>query len=141
IRVETFNSNLLFEPWTIRSKSKQGPLQVFTAFWNECLKQPAPTAPQAAPTEWKSPKRWPESLKLDDLELEPRIDWAKGLRASWNPGERGAEENLKTFLGERVEEYSTRRNFPDEAGTSRLSPHLHFGEISPRKIWHVIEKK
>jgi deoxyribodipyrimidine photo-lyase len=74
---------------------------------------------------------------LEDLELEPKIDWAAGMRAAWRPGEEGAQQELKRFLAG-VEGYASDRNYPSKPGTSRLSPHLHFGEISPREIWHSV---
>ena len=75
---------------------------------------------------------------MTDLGLEPTIDWAGGLRASWRPGEAGAAEQLNRFLDEALSEYPTGRDRPDRPGTSRLSPHLHFGEISVRQIWFAV---
>jgi deoxyribodipyrimidine photo-lyase len=75
------------------------------------------------------------SLSLDDFSLEPAIDWAKGLRATWQPGEAGARRILRRFLENALEDYPEERDFPSIQGTSRLSPHLHFGEISPCQIW------
>ena len=74
-------------------------------------------------------------LSIQALELLPKIDWADGLRESWQPGERGAQKLLKSFD---ALAYPRERDFPAVAGTSRLSPHLHFGEISPRQIWHAL---
>ncbi|MBS0244459.1 MAG: FAD-binding domain-containing protein, partial [Proteobacteria bacterium] len=62
--------------------------------------------------------------------------WAGGLRASWTPGERGAYARLEAFLTEAIGQYERMRDRPDVGGTSRLSPHLHFGEISPNVCWH-----
>jgi hypothetical protein len=70
------------------------------------------------------------------LGLEPKVDWAAGMRQMWRPGERGASQAMKAFLGRAIESYPTDRDRPDRGGTSRLSPHLHFGEISARRIWH-----
>jgi deoxyribodipyrimidine photo-lyase len=131
------NGSLLFEPGTVRTQNGT-PYQVFTAFWKACLKQPAPAAPEEAPAVIPAPPRWPKSLKLADLELEPKIDWAGGLRDHWQPGEVGAGEHLKRFLGEALDDYPTGRDRPDQRGTSRLSPHLHFGEISIRQVWAAI---
>jgi deoxyribodipyrimidine photo-lyase len=76
------------------------------------------------------------ALALDDLGLLPtRPDWAGGLRAAWTPGERAAARRLADFLDERVSDYADQRDFPAVEGTSTLSPHLAFGEISPRQIW------
>jgi deoxyribodipyrimidine photo-lyase len=73
------------------------------------------------------------------LELEPRIDWAAGFRAAWTPGEAGAQANLETFVRAILLNYDASRNQPAQPGTSRLSPHLHFGEISPRQIWQAVK--
>jgi deoxyribodipyrimidine photo-lyase len=72
------------------------------------------------------------------LDLEPKIDWATGIRATWTPGEAGAQRELRRFLRDDFERYASERNLPGKTGTSRLSPHLHFGEISPREVWHVL---
>ncbi|HLH01145.1 MAG TPA: deoxyribodipyrimidine photo-lyase [Bryobacteraceae bacterium] len=137
IRVQTFNSSLLFPPETIAKNDGQ-PFQVFTAFWKACLKQPAPPEPAAAPEKLLAPRHWPKSLPLQDLELEPKIDWAGGIRAAWTPGEQGAQNALRLYLDDGFAHYATGRNPPALRGTSRLSPHLHFGEISPRRIWHSL---
>ena len=137
VTVETFNAALLHEPWTIRNQSGK-PFQVFTPFWKNCLTLPGPSEPLRAPKHLATPPRWPKSLALEELELEPKINWAEGLRAAWQPGERGASANLKQFLVESFDHYATQRNRPDLSGTSRLSPHLHFGEIGPRQIWHAL---
>jgi deoxyribodipyrimidine photo-lyase len=70
--------------------------------------------------------------------LEPVIDWAAGFRQAWEPGERGALKQIKTFLNQRLQDYSASRDRPAEFGTSRLSPHLHFGEITPWRVWHAV---
>ena len=75
---------------------------------------------------------------LKSWHLEPRNpDWAGGLRESWTPGEASARTRLKQFLRS-IAGYAGDRDRPDREGTSRLSPHLRFGEISPRQIWHVM---
>jgi len=133
--VESFNAALLREPWTIQNQSGK-PFQVFTPFWRHCLAQPDPPEPLPAPKRLLALAKWPKSLPLEALELEPKIAWADGLRAAWQPGEAGARENLRKFLANAFENYAEQRNRPDVVGTSRLSPHLHFGEISPRQVWH-----
>jgi deoxyribodipyrimidine photo-lyase len=132
-----FNGALLHEPETIRNRSG-GPFRVFTPFWRHCLAQPDPSAPLPAPETLPSPRRWPVSLPLEALELLPRLSWAEGFRALWQPGETGAQARLEAFLAEGLRRYGEARNRPDLPGTSRLSPHLHFGEISARQVWHAV---
>jgi len=139
LEAESFNGALLNEPWTIQNQSGK-PFQVFTPFWRHCLSKPTPTQPLSAPRRIAAPTRWPKSLTLDALELEPRIKWAGGLRAAWQPGAAGAQAQIKRFLNEAASVYSEDRNRPDRPGTSRLSPHLHFGEITPRQIWHAVRR-
>jgi deoxyribodipyrimidine photo-lyase len=137
LRVESFNAGLLHEPWTVENKAKR-PFQVFTPFWRCCLAKEEPPVPTPAPDTLTAPKRWPGSLALSDLGLGPKPDWASGLRATWRPGEAGARERLERFVAKALAQYAEHRNRPDLEGTSSLSPHLHFGEISPRQIWHAI---
>lgn len=136
---ESFNAALLHEPWTIQNQSKK-PFQVFTPFWKHCLTKPDPAEPLPAPTNLPALSKWPKSLALDELELEPNINWADGLRAAWQPGEAGATANLSHFLTKSFDDYTDHRNRPDVVGTSRLSPYLHFGEISPRQVWHGLRR-
>jgi deoxyribodipyrimidine photo-lyase len=136
VRAETFPGGLLFEPWEILTKERQ-PFRVFGPFWKACLaRQPSP--PLLAPRLWPSPSRWPKSQPIESLELEPKIDWTAGFRQVWQPGERGAREQLEKFRQHALIGYVRGRNRPDDRGTSRLSPHLHFGEITPRQVWHEV---
>ncbi len=139
LAVESFNAALLHEPWTIQNRSKK-PFQVFTPFWKHCLEKSDPAEPLLAPKNIPSPSKWPRSLALDELELESKLNWTDGLRAAWQPGEAGAVASLHNFLSEAFVEYTDQRNRPDVNGTSRLSPHLHFGEISPRQVWHGLRQ-
>ena len=139
LAVQTLNAALLHEPWTIQNHNGK-PFQVFTPFWRNCLAQPDPVAPQTAPKHWPALPKWPKSLALGALELEPKLNWAEGMRAAWQPGEVGAAQSLRTFLANAFADYFELRNRPDVTGTSRLSPHLHFGEISPRQVWHGLKR-
>ena len=139
IEAKSFNANLLFEPWTI-STGQGGPYKVFTPFYRACLRGPEPARPQPAPRKLRAPQSWPRSLELGELGLEPSIDWAAGIRARFTPGERGADRALSRFLEAAVECYPDQRDRPDTAGTSSLSPHLHFGEIGPRAVWHALHE-
>ncbi len=139
LQIESFNAALLREPWSVQNQSGR-PFQVFTPFWKHCLNQPDPEEPLPAPKNLAAPAAWPKSLVLAELELEPKINWAGGLRAAWRSGEAGGQANLSRFLARALPDYSEQRNRPDIAGTSRFSPHLHFGEISPRQIWHDVRR-
>jgi deoxyribodipyrimidine photo-lyase len=134
---ESFNGSLLFEPTTIRNQSGQ-PFQIFTAFWRACLAEQTPPSSKNAPKRLPALKDWPCSLDLSELELEPAVDWASGFREVWQPGESGAARQLKRFLQEALVGYPVNRDMPGVAGTSRLSPHLHFGEISPGQVWRAV---
>jgi deoxyribodipyrimidine photo-lyase len=140
LEVESFNGALLHEPWTVQNQSGE-PFRVFTRFWKYCLTKPDAADPLPTPRRLIAPQSWPESLPLNALELEPKINWAEGIRDVWKPGTAGAHAQLKRFLPEAVGKYSSDRNRPDLLGTSRLSPHLHFGEITPRQIWHVVRRQ
>jgi deoxyribodipyrimidine photo-lyase len=140
VAVETFPGNLLFEPWQVLTKERK-PYRVFTPYWKACRAQGDPSPPISTPGRWKSPARWPKSLPIAALELEPKIDWAAGFRDVWTPGEHGATRQLERFRREALAKYVRGRDRPDSIGTSRLSPHLHFGEITPRQIWHALQHR
>jgi len=134
VRVESFNSALLHEPWEIENASGN-PFRVFTPFSRACLA--AKTAFTLAPRPGKipAPPKPVVSLPLAALELEPDRDWAAGFSREWKVGEAGAAAELERFLSKRVMDYPAARDMPGVPGTSRLSPYLHFGELSPRQIW------
>lgn len=140
LEAASFNAALLREPWAIQNRTGK-PFQVFTPFWKHCLALPDPAQPLPAPKQLKAPLKWPKSLPLSALELEPKINWADGLRTAWQPGESGATANLRRFITQAFDQYTDLRNRPDLLGTSRLSPHLHFGEISPRQVWHSLRQR
>ena len=138
IEVLSFNSALLHEPWTIQNKAGE-PFRVYSAFWRACLARGEPEVPLPAPESLKSFPT-PESDNLEDWALLPTMpSWAKGFDAAWEPGEQGARKRLAAFLDETVNRYKSERDRPDIASTSRLSPHLDFGEIGPRQIWHATQ--
>ncbi|MCG8503204.1 MAG: DNA photolyase family protein [Sphingomonadales bacterium] len=135
----------LFEGATLHSfdqiRTEQGlPYRVFTPFWRACLKAEPPARPLPSPRSIPAPAGWPASDKLESWRLTPaKPDWAGGLRETWEPGEAGAHARLARFLDTgRVGSYGEGRDFPAHEKTSRLSPHLHFGEISPRQVWHAV---
>jgi deoxyribodipyrimidine photo-lyase len=137
---QSFNAALLHEPWEVRNK-QGGPFQVFTPYWKSCLGMDPPASPEEAPAKIPAPPSWPKGRALAELKLEPKIDWAGGIRAAWTPGEAGAAAVLERFLTEDVQDYPDARDCPEPAGTSRISPYLHFGEIGPRQIWQAVSEK
>lgn len=141
VTVESFNGSLLYEPWEISTKQDK-PYRVFTPFYRMVLAQGEPSPPRAAPSSVVSYKDKINGNALADWALLPtKPDWAGGLRKTWTPGEVGATELLDQFLDTVVDAYKTDRDFPAKSATSRLSPHLHFGEISPRQIWQTTAQR
>lgn len=139
VAVHTHNAALWSEPWRIATQQGQ-PYKVFTPYWRNLRPQLQAVEPLPAP----SVPGWrvlPDSLLLTDLELLPRIDWAGGLRENWQPGEAGAHELLEIFGDDAIGDYANARDLPARHGTSRLSPHLHCGEISPRQIHFELERR
>ena len=139
VMAKSFNSHLLHEPWTVQTQSG-GPYQVFTPFNKALQKQPRPDLPLDPPEKLRCPSQKPKSASLESLELEPKRDWKDGLADAWQPGEKGAAERLEAFLGDEIRQYEDARNVPADDGTSRLSPHLHLGEISVRQCFHAVRK-
>lgn len=140
IDVHSFNNSLLFEPWTILNQAEQ-PYKVFSQFWKSCLKQldRVSKSNQVLPRELKSVSQVLQSDRIDDWKLLPTTpNWAREFSEYWTPGEAGAQEHLQTFIEDIAEGYKQERNYPGREGTSRLSPHLHFGEISPQQILHAL---
>jgi deoxyribodipyrimidine photo-lyase len=143
IRVESSNGRLLHEPWEITTKSGT-PFQVYGPYLRAVAAAPTPSAPLPAPERIPGGS-WPKALgesriTLESLALEPKKpDWAGGFREVWARGEAGAQERLTRFLTDSARGYADNRNRPSVSGTSRLSPHLRFGEVSPRQIWHAVK--
>jgi len=136
-----YGGNLLFEPERLQTKEGR-PYKVFTPFYRAALAAMGELTPAKAPTVVPAaPDDFPSDT-LDSWDLTPsKPDWADGLREAWTPGEAGAQERLSSFLGESIRSYVEGRDLPGHEGTSRLSPHLHFGEISPRQCWHQTQHR
>ncbi len=134
VKAESHNGALLFEPWEIKTGAGD-PYRVFTPFWRACRAQGLPTATLPTPTSIPASKAQIASDALHDWALQPtKPDWAGGIRDAWTVGEASAHGRLTAFLQRHVCGYKTQRNLPGVHGTSRLSPHMHFGEISPRQV-------
>jgi len=139
LEVESFNGALLYEPMHVATKEGR-PYQVFTPFWRSLLARDEPAAPVAAPKKISTVGKAPQSLSIESLGLLPAIDWAATMRETWTPGEAGAAKRMERFLARGLTGYGTERDRPDHDGTSAISPHLHFGEISPRRLWHAVRE-
>ena len=136
VEVQSFNGSLLHEPWEVAT-GRGDSFKIYTPYWRASLAKPvAPPLP--------SPKLKVDNAatlgtlgdRLEEWELLPkRPDWAAGWKKLWRPGESGALACLDAFVKAHLARYSELRNRPDLRATSRLSPHLHWGEISPRQIW------
>jgi deoxyribodipyrimidine photo-lyase len=138
VDAQSFQANLLFEPWTVQT-AEGNPYRVFTPFWRACLDRTPPRQPIDAPTAISS--HHVDSDNLDDWQLLPTTpDWAGGLRNAWTPGEASALATLETFVDDRLAAYD-RRDEPAAESTSHLSPHLRFGEISPFQVWHRLRER
>ncbi len=139
INVETFNASLLWEPWEIYKDDKT-PYMVFTPFFKKgCLNAPSPRYPAVKPDLDRLVKSR-SSLSIDQISLMPEIKWYKKFNSLWEIGEEAAYKKLKKFIDNGLFDYKEGRNFPNKSNVSRLSPHLHFGEISPNQVWHQIEE-
>lgn len=155
IEVEIFASALLFEPEGHLSAGGR-PYVQFGAFWRSCLALPDPRRPLPAPARLPSlpPGAAQRPAGADEHEVVP-IPGEEGggaalsgtgqrsspLAGIWQPGEEGAQRRLERFLDEALDQYDIARDFPGVEGVSRLSPHLHFGEISPHQVWHAVGER
>ncbi len=139
VETRSYNGSLLFDPDDFRNR-KGSPYQVFTPFWKACLAGRTLDAPLPAPKRLSSRQSPPSSFPLSSLELERRGDWPACIQATWQPGTKGATQRLTDFLDKGLSTYVEDRDCPTRSTVSRLSPHLHFGEISPRIIWHEVQE-
>jgi len=136
VEAQSFPGDLLVRPEAIRGKDGKG-LRVFTPFWKRVLALGDPSVPLPAPAALRAALPQPGE-QLAGLGLEPtKPDWAGGLRETWQPGETAAQGRLKAFLADGIGTYANERDRPDRDATSGLSPHLRFGELSPRQIFHA----
>lgn len=138
LRADSFNGSLLFEPWEIETR-QGGPYKVFTPFWRNASSDWTPRAPRDAPDTIVDVDIGPDGVALDALKLSPSPHWDQGFWERWTPGEAGAREALEVFIDGALRGYAKDRDRPDRVGTSRLSPHLHFGEIAPWRVVAALE--
>lgn len=130
------DGNYLMPPGSVTTGGG-GQYKIYTPFMRALWQHMPPREPLAAPTHIAAPESWPPSDALADWGLLPtKPDWAAGMRGMWSPGEAGAAKRLAEFT-ERAHQYDERRNLPSVDGSSFLSPHLHFGEISPATAWYA----
>lgn len=136
ITTESFNGSLLTEPWT-QSTGSGGYYKVYSPYWRAVQANFRCPPPATQPSSLEDPSI--DSASLEDWDLHPtRPDWSTGFDPMWRPGESNAHGLLESFLSGPVDAYGEDRNRPDvEDGTSALSPHLAFGEISPAQIWRA----
>lgn len=136
VALKRFRGRVLFEPDSVKTQGGR-PFQVFSAYWRAVNTLDVGMAIDV-------PKRlsaWPKTSSIDDTETWAEITrepkWSKGFGESWQPGADGAQARLAAFLNGHPGSYASLRDRPDLVATSQLSPHLHFGEISPRQVWHA----
>ncbi|MDG5487441.1 deoxyribodipyrimidine photo-lyase [Sphingomonas sp. BGYR3] len=131
------DGNYLAPPGSVTTGSGS-PYKIFTPFWRALQERMPPEHPTQRPRSIDAPDKWPKSDTLADWNLLPtRPNWATGFEAEWTPGEEGARKRLDAFVA-KAARYDEQRNLPSIEGSSRLSPHLHFGEISPATVWHRV---
>lgn len=141
VSFKRFAGSLLFEPGSILTQAG-GPFKVFTAFWRRCRSGPEPALPLGLPKAPQSLRTDLASDTLTDWQLLPDSpNWAAGWETLWQPGAEGAAQRLQQFLNAAIDDYQDARDIPAQAGTSLLSAHLSFGEISPRMVWHATKAK
>ncbi len=140
--VESFNGRLLNEPWEVETKGG-GPYGVYTPYWKniKAMGFPDETLPMHGKLKGAEAPSSPKSSTLEGLGLLPsKPNWAEGWDDTWTPGEAGAADRLRGFLKDHLKDYKSERNTLASRGTSHLSPHLRFGEISPRQIVFAVKE-
>ncbi len=136
VTLHLHHGNYLAPPGSVTTGSGD-PYKIYTPFWRSLQERMPPPEPRPRPHTLNPPEAWPASDDLADWGLLPaKPDWAGGLRDMWTPGEQGARARLDDFA-DKASRYEGQRNLPSVEGTSFLSPHLHFGEISPAAVWHA----
>ncbi|NLA68445.1 MAG: deoxyribodipyrimidine photo-lyase [Gammaproteobacteria bacterium] len=133
LRAEALGSGLLFEPWQLETRAGE-PFRVFTPFWTAARRRWNPPAPSPAPARLPGFDALPGETTIAALALQPAPRWDAGFWQRWTPGEAGAGQALDAFIETGLPDYRAGRDLPARGLTSRLSPHLHFGEATPARI-------
>lgn len=136
ITAQPFGACLLCEPAQLRTKQGSA-YRVFTPFW-QALQQQTILPPLPPPTHIPAPAQWPSSLTVAELGLCPAQPWAQQIMEQWETGEDSAQRALATFCAQHMTNYAEARDLPGQNGTSRLSPALHYGELSVRRVWQSV---
>jgi deoxyribodipyrimidine photo-lyase len=138
IHASSYNGSLLWEPWQVTKEDKT-PYKIFTPFYQRgCQNAPTPRAPLPQPDHFSLFKENKFSYHLDQLKLLPHIPWHNKPCSYWDINETAAHQRLTSFFKKDLSRYKKGRDFPAEGSVSRLSPYLHFGQISPHQIWQAI---
>lgn len=140
IKVNSFNGSLLWEPWEVLKKDGLA-YKVFTPFYHHgCLKAKEPRLPLPSPPGLLLMEAEDFPSKIDQLGLMTNLPWGEDVIVHWSIGEFAANERLANFLDKNIQSYKVGRDFPAKSSVSKLSPHLHFGEISPNQAWYGARK-
>ncbi len=136
VSARSFAGSVIIEPMAAL-KADGTPYKVFTPFWKKLARLTLDKlgAPLSAP---RLSPHGVGGITLDALALVPDHPWTRKFGAQWQPGEQGAHDRLSRFLDDGLDRYKGERDIPAAPSTSRLSPHLHFGEITPRQIIHAV---
>lgn len=135
LEVISYDGALLHEPTQVKTGTG-GPFRVYTPFWRAFSRSVEPRKPAPAPEALRTYDGELNRDQLDDWQLLPRNpDWANGISQEWSPGETGAQQRLDDFLDGPIKDYKEGRDYPSQHHTSKLSPHLAFGELTPYQIW------
>lgn len=141
VNCHSSNGSLLWEPWTVL-KNDGTPYKVFTPYYkNGCLQAMAPRKPMATPTDISFIKhQGNDDHTITSLNLLPSLGWGETITDGWSMDEDGIAEQCRDFISQNLQGYKEKRNFPSAPNISKLSPALHFGQISPNMIWHMVQQ-
>ena len=140
IKIHLFNSSLLWNPDSIKKKDGT-PYKVFTPFYRRgCMNSSMPENPLPTVKFTRNLIKCKSHQGIESLNLIPSPRWDKMMMNNWSVGEVRAKRLLSTFLKETICHYKTGRDLPAQLYTSRLSPYIHFGELSIRQIWHAAQQ-